>query len=614
MAGTSSDWTGSEPDQALITVIRIDPDMLYSDLAEMFDRLESTSSRLEMATILADFFRTVDKKELRGIVYLSQGKLHPDFHPQVLGMADKLVLKAITKASGHPEGEVEDLWVKTGDPGEVAERMMSNKKQMALFSEELSVDRVIKGLTAIENTEGKDSQDKKMKTLANMLHDSGPLEARYLCRIVTGRMRVGAGDMTILDALAEAFAGKEDRPAIERAFNVTCDIGLVAETIADGGMDAVSRIGVSINSPVKVMLAERLPSIQEVVERMGGRCAMEFKYDGIRVQAHIGKDGIRLYSRRLEDLTFNFPDIAHVLRSKCRHDEAIVEGECVAIDPETGFMLPFQNVTHRRRKNDMESAVRNVPVRMFMFDILYLDGEDMTQRPYLERREALEKSFIMGDMLQMTTMRIVESPEEGEEFFSNAIGSRCEGIMSKSVSPDSVYRAGSRGFLWIKYKKDYQQALTDSFDLAVVGAFYGMGKRAGRYGALLMAAFDQESGRFETVCKLGTGFDDAFLDGMPALLNDGLSQTKPSMVDSEMEPDVWFEPNVVLEVVAAEITLSPIHTAARDVLREGSGLGIRFPRFTGRVRDDKTPEQCTSVGEIIDMYEQQTHDSDGLSE
>ena len=588
--------------------------MLYSDLAETFDRLESTGSRLEMTSILAEFFRRADKGELRSIVYLSQGKLHPDFVPGVLGMADRLVMKAIAKASGNPDDKVEKLTIETGDMGQVAETMISRKKQMALFSEELTVARVVKGLTTIENADGKDSQDTKQKTLAGLLHDSGPLEARYLCRTVTGRMRVGAADMTILDALAEAFASKEDRPTIERAFNVTCDIGLVAETIANGGMDAIRAIGVTVGSPVKVMLAERLPSISEVVEKMGGRCAMEYKYDGIRVQAHIGRDSVKLYSRRLEDLTSNFPDIAEALRARCRHGEAIIEGECVAIDPETGYMLPFQNVTHRRKKHGMDEAVKEIPVRIFMFDMLYADGKDWTSEPYLDRRAALEDGFEIGDNVQMTTMRMVGSPEEGEDFFANAIGARCEGIMAKSVAPDSVYRAGSRGFLWIKYKKDYQQALTDSFDLAVVGAFYGMGKRAGRYGALLMAAYDGETGRFETVCKLGTGFDDAFLDAMPALLDGSLSESKPSSVDAEMVPDVWFEPAVVLEVVAAEITLSPIHTAAKDVLKEGAGLGIRFPRFTGRVRDDKAPEQCTSVTEIIEMYEMQVHDSDGLSE
>ncbi|MBQ8644511.1 MAG: ATP-dependent DNA ligase [Candidatus Methanomethylophilaceae archaeon] len=605
--------------------------MLYSDLADTFDRLESTSSRLEMTTILADFFRDVDKDELRDIVYLCQGKLHPDFHPQVLGMSDKLVLKAIAKASGYSESEAEEQWLKTGDPGAVAEMFIGGKpsdtgakkvKQASLFSfgddaddeKQLTVGDVVAGLVSIENTDGKKSQAGKIDDLVSLLRDSSPVGARYLCRIVTGRMRVGAGDMTILDALAEAFATKEDRPVVERAFNVTCDIGLVAETIATGGMDAVAGIGVQVGNPVKVMLGERLPSIGEVVEKLGGTCAMEYKYDGIRLQAHINGDKVTLYSRRLEDLTSNFPDVAYALASKCKFEEAIVEGECVAVEPETGFMLPFQVVTHRRKKHGMEQAVKSIPVRMFMFDILYRDGEDMTARPYLERRAELESTFALGEMLQMTTMKVVENTEEGEEFFSNALAARCEGIMAKSVARESVYRAGSRGFLWIKYKKDYQQALTDSFDLAVVGAFYGMGKRAGKYGALLMAAFDQETGMFQTVCKLGTGFDDAFLDSMPELLNGTLTSTKPRSVETGMEPDVWFDPEAVLEVVAAEITQSPTHTVARDVLEEGTGLGLRFPRFTGRVRDDKTPEQCTTSNEILDMYNMQVHDSDGISD
>lgn len=588
--------------------------MLYSELAETFDRLESTTKRLEMTDILAGFFGRTDPKELRSIVYLSQGKLHPDFVPGVLGMADKLVLRAIAITSGTPVEKAEELMVETGDPGIVAERLLSKKKQMTLFSEDLTVERVVKGLTAIQNADGKDSQEKKMKLLANMLHDSGPLEARYLCRTVTGRMRVGAADMTILDALAVCFATKEDRPDIERAFNITCDIGLVAETIAEGGMDAIRAMHVTVGNPIKVMLAERLPSVAQIVERMGGRCAIEYKYDGIRVQAHIGKDSVRLFSRRLEDLTTNFPDIAKALRRDCRYGEAIIEGECVAVDAETGNMLPFQTVTHRRRKNGMDEAVKEVPVRIFMFDCLYRDGEDMTSRPYLERRQALTDGFPLGGQIQMTTMSIVGSEEEGEDFFASAVAARCEGIMAKSIAEDSIYRAGSRGFLWIKYKKDYQQALTDSFDLAVVGAFYGRGKRAGKYGALLMAAYDQDEDRFKTVCKLGTGFDDAFLDAMPAMLDPYLSESRPRSVDAEMVPDVWFEPAVVLEVVAAEITLSPIHTAAWGQIKEGAGLGIRFPRFTGRVRDDKSAEQCTTVSEIAEMYGMQAHDSDGLSD
>ena len=588
--------------------------MDFTDIAKMFDRLESTSARLEMTATLADFFKDCNPDDLRSVIYLSQGKLHPDFYGVELGMADKLVLRAIAFTSGTKDSKVEEMWVKEGDPGAVAEKLIGTKKQMTLFSEPLTLDRVVKGLTLIETAEGKDSQDKKMKHLANLLHDSGPLEARYLCRIVTGRMRIGASTMTILDALSIAFATKEDRESVERAFNVTCDLGLVAETICRSGIDGIQRIQVTIGNPIKVMLAERLPSIGEVVSKMGGECAIEYKYDGIRAQVHIGKDSVKIYSRRLEDLTPNFPDIAQALREHFKGAEAIIEGECVAVDAETGYMQSFQEVTHRRRKHGMDNAVKEVPVRIFMFDMLYVDGKDMTTTPYLQRRSALTEWFDISDNVQMSTMRIVHSEDEGEEFFEEAITARCEGVMAKSISDDSIYRAGSRGFLWIKYKKDYQENLTDSFDLAVVGAFYGMGKRAGKYGALLMASYDPEIGRFGTVCKLGTGFDDAFLDGMPALLDGYKTSERPSSLDAKMIPDVWFEPHVVLEVVAAEITVSPNHTAGMGMIKDDSGLGIRFPRFTGRVRDDKDAEQCTTVQEIMEMYEMQAHDSTGIDE
>ena len=295
--------------------------MLFSELAETFDRLESTSSRLEMTDILAGYFSEIDPKYIRQTIYLSVGRLHPDFVPLELGMADKLVLRAISSVSGRSLSEVEDMWVRTGDPGEVAEVLTQKKKQMTLFSEPLTFEGVVDSLLKIESASGKDSQDRKTKILARMLSDSGPLEARYLCRIVTGRMRVGAGSMTVMDALAQAFASKDDRPEIERAFNITCDMGLVAETLAEKGMDGVRAIKVAVGSPVKVMLAERLRSLPDIMARMGGKCAFEYKYDGIRVQAHIrkGPDGfVKLYSRRLEDLTPNFPDIGEALAAQLK--------------------------------------------------------------------------------------------------------------------------------------------------------------------------------------------------------------------------------------------------------------------------------------------------------
>ncbi len=585
--------------------------MLFSDIADTFSKLESTSSRLEMTSILAEFFKDLEPSDLRNIIYLSQGKLHPDFYPIELGMADKMVIKAIASASGYKEDKVEEMWLKEGDTGTVAEILLSKKKQMSFFSQPLTLKSVIANLTDIETAEGKSSQTTKVKTLTGVLNDSEPLEARYICRIVSGRMRVGASAMTILDALAQCFAEKESRPEIERAFNITCDMGFVGETLARDGMEGIRSIKVQVDNPIKVMLAERLPSLPEVLERMDGRCAMEYKYDGMRAQVHISKkDTIMIYSRRLENLTNNFLDVGERLVKNLKGSEAIIEGECVAIDPDTGNMLPFQMVTHRRRKHGLDSAIKDIPVRIFMFDILYLDGEDLTNLPYERRREILSQAFEMDDMVQLTTMEIVEDETQAEAFFDRAINAKCEGVMAKSLSPASVYRAGSRGFLWIKYKKDYHDALTDTFDLAVVGAFYGMGKRAGKYGALLMAAYDQDTGDFCSVCKLGTGFDDAFLDALPSLLDSTKVDKAPDNVKTGLDPDVWFEPKVVLEVAGADLTLSPNHKAAYGWVKDDAGIGIRFPRYTGRLRDDKSAEQATSVNEVHDMYEMQF--SDGL--
>ncbi|MGI6493292.1 MAG: ATP-dependent DNA ligase [Candidatus Methanomethylophilaceae archaeon] len=575
--------------------------MKFSAIAEVFDKLESTASRLEMTSILAEFFKTLEPEDIKPIIYLTQGKIAPDFAGVELGMADRLVAKAIAFTVGETESSISEMMIKLGDPGTVAEKLIADKKQMTLFSETLTLGRVISSLTAIAQTEGRDSQGRKMKYLSNMLHDSDPVEARYLCRIVTGRMRTGVAAMTVLDALALSFADKDARPEIERAYNVTSDLGLVGATLAGHGMAGISKIRVKLGNPIRVMLAERLPSLTHILEKMGGECAMEYKYDGIRVQAHIGPDGVKLYSRRLEDLTSNFPDIAESLKSRLNGKDAIIEGECVAIDKE-GKMMPFQTVTHRRRKHGMDDAVNDYPVNIFMFDILYLNGKDLTTLPYTERRKLLSDSFSISGKIGLTTMMLVSGPEEAETFFEDALRARCEGIIAKSIGRESVYRAGSRGFLWIKYKKDYSTNLMDSFDLVVVGAFYGMGKRAGKYGALLMAAFNHDTGMYSTVCKLGTGFDDAFLDELPEMLDPYKSEKRPLSVDSKMVPDVWFEPTLVLEVTGAEISVSPIHTAASGIEGEDSGIAIRFPRFTGRVRNDRGPDQATTVEEIEEMY------------
>ncbi|HVO77491.1 MAG TPA: ATP-dependent DNA ligase [Methanomassiliicoccales archaeon] len=586
--------------------------MLFQDLVDAYDEIEARSSRLEMTEILANLLKKADAADLKKIVYLTQGQLYPDFDPRKLGLADKLLLKTLAMSAGMSEDKIQAIWLKEGDPGLVAQIIFQTKKQQTLFSDNLSVARVYSNLEKIAGAEGSGSQETKMKLVADLLNDATPNEAKFICRIVTGRMRLGIAGMTMIDALAQAFATKEDRDEIERAFNVSSDMGKVAEVLATNGMEAIRKMQVEVFSPLRAMLAERLPSPEEILTKMDGKAAFEYKYDGLRVQAHIKDGKIKLFSRRLEELTEQFPDVAKALLKAFKAKSIIAEGECVPVDINTGEMLPFQEVSHRRgRKHGLEEAIEDYPVRVFLFDCVLKDGEDLTNSPLPERRKALEKSFEKTDDVRFSEQRVLDDPAKAEEFFQEALTAGCEGLMAKAVGPESFYRAGSRGYLWIKYKKEYRSEMTDTVDLVVVGAFAGRGKRKGVYGALLMATFNPESEMFETCCKLGSGFDDATLAKLPEMLEKYRTKEKPQRVSSKMEADYWFEPGIVLEVLGAEITVSPIHTASYSKIRKDSGLAIRFPRFTGRFREEKGPRDATTTQELEHMYSKQLKKVEG---
>ena len=580
--------------------------MLFRELVDTYEKLEKTSSRLEMTDILSQFFKKADRGSLRKAVYLTQGQLYPDFNPQKLGMADKLLFKTLAFATGRKESAIQELMIKEGDPGQVAFQLFQGRKQTTLFSQPLTLDRVYAALEKIAVSEGGGSQDTKLKLLADILGDSSPEEAKYISRIVSGKMRLGVATMTIIDALSMAYATKDERDVVENGFNVSSDLGLVAEIIQEQGIEGVRQMKVKVGNPIRAMLAERLPSPKEILEKMGGTAAFEYKYDGVRVQAHIDNGKITLYSRRLDELTDQFPDVVKALRESFKAKSAIVEGECVPVDINTGAFLPFQEVSHRRgRKHGLEEAIEDYPVRMCLFDCLYLEGEDITQQPLLKRRAALQSAINLSESVRLSEMRVLSDETSVEKFFQEALKDGCEGLMAKSIAPESVYRAGSRGFLWIKYKKEYRSEMTDTVDLVVVGGFAGRGKRKGFYGALLMATYNSEEDTFETVSKLGSGFDDASLASMLTLLEKYKLTDKHHLVKSNMQADFWFEPGMVLEVLGAEITLSPIHTCAFGKVRKDAGLAIRFPRFTGKFRDDKGPREATTSSELENMYRSQ---------
>jgi DNA ligase-1 len=353
------------------------------------------------------------------------------------------------------------------------------------------------------------------------------------------------------------------------------------------------------------MLAERLASPEDILDKLGGKCVAEYKYDGERIQAHKKGRKVVLYSRRLENISSQYPDAVELVKENVKAEEAILEAECVAVDVETDELLPFQELMHRRRKYGVKEAMAQYPVSLFMFDALYVKNKDLTLDTYPLRRKLLESTIKESGRVKVAKQIKTSSTKELGEFFEKAIEDGCEGLICKSIGKDSVYQAGARGWLWIKYKRDYKSEMTDTVDLAVVGAFHGRGRRAGAYGALLLAAYNKKKDTFETVTKCGTGFTDEDLKKLPDLLRKHVVPRKPSRVQSKLDADVWFEPKVVLEVLGAEVTLSPVHVCALNSIRKGSGLAIRFPRFTGKYRTDKAAEDATTSKEITEMYRNQ---------
>jgi len=580
--------------------------VLFSELVEYFERIENTTKRTEMTDILVSLFNKTPSEIIDKVVYLTLGKIYPEYMGLELGVADKLALRSIKQVANITDKQLSEYMARLGDIGLVAEKLIARKEQMTLFSEPLTVEKVYSSLDKIARTTGEGSVDLKIQILSGLLAQASPKEAKHILRIVTGKMRLGVADMTVLDALAILFGGtKEVREYFERAYNISSDIGLVAKVAAQEGIEGIKSFKITIGRPIRPMLAERLSSTEEILEKLEGSGLAEYKYDGERMQIHKSKDIIIIYSRRQENITHQYPDVVEEVKKSIKADEAILECETVAIDVNTGEMLPFQELMHRKRKKEIDKAVEEYPVAMFFFDALYVNGQDLTLLPLLERRNILEKIVEETEMSRLSKAIIVRSKEQLDSFFEEAVAAGCEGIIVKAITPDSIYRAGARGWLWIKYKRDYKSEMIDTVDLVIVGAFHGRGKRSGRYGAFLLAAYNKERDTFQTVCKVGSGFTDEDLINFHEMLQPLVLSHKHARVESMMEAEVWIEPKIVIEVIGAEITLSPVHMCGRDLVKKGAGLAIRFPRYTGRLRDDKKPEDATTTEEILEMYRRQ---------
>jgi DNA ligase-1 len=577
----------------------------FIDVAKIYEKIEATTGRLEMIDYLKNLFLSTPPEILDKIVYLTLGNIAASFEGIELGVGEKLFLRALSLATGIPQERLEEEYPKLGDIGKLAEWAISKKAAQSFFTEDLTVERVFDTLSKVARATGEGAQDLKVRLIAGILSDAKPLEARYIARIVTEKLRLGVRDMTVLDALSEAFLkGRAYRDKLERKYNIYPDIGKIAKVVAEKGIKGLDEITITLGIPVRPMLAQRLRSAEEIMEKIGPRIFAEFKYDGERMQIHVWKDGkVKIFSRRLEDITEPYPDVREYVSKAVEGHEVVLDCETVAINPDTGEILPFQELMHRRRKYGVEEAMKTYPTVTYAFDLLYLDGRELLDEQLDDRRKILKEILKENEKARLVQYEEIDGDvEELERFFEHAVEMGTEGLVVKD--PKSIYQAGVRGWSWIKLKRSYISKMIEPVDLVVVGAFWGKGKRAGTYGALLMAAYSPEEDVFKTVCKMGSGFTDEELARMPKLLEDYKIDHKHPSVISNIEADVYFVPVKVAQVLGDEITLSPTHTCGWNKVRKNAGLAIRFPRFMGW-RDDKGPQDATTEEEIIEMYKEQ---------
>ena len=585
--------------------------MKFKDLAELFLKLESTSKRLEMIEILSNFFQKLkisgEFDDLDKIVYLLQGKLVSNIkQAPKIGIAEKMIIEALSLHSGVESGKIKEVLIKTGDIGITAEYILTKKKkQKSLFdfSENsqnnkvsLEIYEIYSALQRMSLTEGTGSHDKKLGILRGLMRKCSALEIKYLLRIITSTLRVGVSTLTILDGLALGITNdKSNREFIEKAYNLHPDLGDIARLLVEEGMDAIKKVKITYGSPIKSMLASRVP-YGEIIEKLGSPFKAEYKLDGERLQIHKRGNNVQLFSRRLLEISDQYPDVCKFVKNNVKTENAILEGEVVAMDVFYEKMLPFQVLSRRRRKYDVEDISKEIPVCLFLFDILLLDDESHIDKPFPLRRKKLEEIIIKSDEIKIVESKLIHSTEELLEFFQEARKKGNEGIIAKSVKEDSVYQAGNRGFLWIKMKGLEGGKLKDSVDVVLVGAFYGRGRRKGVYGTYIGAVFDPLNNKFEAFTRVASGWTDEIMELLKNEMEQHEVDKKPINVRCEDIPDQWFLPKVVIEIIGDEITISDKFPSL--------GYSLRFPVFQ-RIRTEKDPEDATTIDEIKQLYSSQ---------
>jgi len=570
--------------------------MTFSELATYLDQLEATSSRNELVRILAEAYKACSVEEIEPITYLIQGRLAPFFEPVEMGLGERLLMSAIAMAYGTSKEDVTKTYRQTGDLGLTAMSLGPKTRD-----DTPSVIEVHQRLWEIAGLSGEGSLKAKLNLFAALLGDLDAASAKHLVRITLGKMRLGIGDPTVLDALS--FAKKGDRslrPVLEAAYNRSSDLGLIAKTLWAQGLEAIEAIKVTVGKPLRSQLAERLPNPEAVIKKLG-LVGVQPKYDGFRVQIH--KDGgvVNIFSRNLETMTPMFPELVAATVS-LPVKSVILDGEAIAYSPESEEYVPFQETTARRRKEGIDEFATRVPLRAFVFDVMFRDGTDLTPLPYEQRFAIVEEMLKGSDTLQTAPLTKTDSVEVLTRELLDNISRGLEGVVAKRL--DSPYQAGARNFNWVKLKRNTSGELTDTIDVVLIGYYGGKGKRAEfGAGALLAGVYDSERDEFVSISKLGTGLSDEGWRDLHKQLSRLEVGEKPARVNSLLVPDVWLQPELVVEVLADEITPSPRHTAG--MVGDQPGFALRFPRIVSFRSADKKPEDATTVREIREMFQQQ---------
>jgi DNA ligase 1 len=570
--------------------------MRFDELAAFLDRLEGTSARNELVRIMSELYAACSADEIEVVTYLIQGRLAPFFVPVEIGIGERLLVTAMAMAYGAPKEQVDRTYRQIGDLGATAQGLAP-----ATGAHPPTVVEVHRRLSEIAATAGEGSLQKKLDLFTGVLRELDPISAKHFVRITSGKMRLGIGDPTVLDALS--FAKKGDRslrPVLEGAYNRTSDLGLIARTLWTGGEAEVEALHVTVGRPLRPQLAERLPDPEAVIRKMG-LVGVQPKYDGFRVQIHKDGERVSIFSRNLENMTEMFPELV-AAAGGLTAGSVILDGEAIAYSPESEEYLPFQETMGRRRKQGIEQFAQRVPLRAFVFDVMYRDGTDLTPLPYQQRLEIAVDVVGGADALVSAPLIRTDSAEVLRRELIDNISRGLEGVVAKRL--DSPYQAGARNFNWVKLKRNTSGQLNDTIDVVLLGYYRGRGRRVEfGAGALLAGVYDADRDEFPTITKIGTGLSDAGWREVYDRARELEVEERPARVNSILVPDVWLRPEIVAEVLADEITPSPRHTAG--MTGDQPGMALRFPRIVSFRSADKRPEDATTVREVLEMYQQQ---------